>query len=214
MSQWDSELSERYNSYNILKPIYQTISNIISDGPVEKVLDLGCGDAYLSSLLPELEWTNLDKYPPDQSYSPIICQSIPEYLKTTPKRYDVVVSCFAVHHFYYPNLMTDIQNVLQPNGRILFFSILPSSDLFGHQEFNSLFFSRGFSVISLGIPYEILQINISVKSDRFKQFLKCKGWSHLGLFSEKQLQRMIEMVPNNLLSLRLRISYYNNISII
>lgn len=206
MSQWDSNLSERYKSYNILIPIYQTISNIICEGEVNRVLDIGCGDAYLSCLLPDLEWTNLDKYPPDKTYSPIICESIDDYLKTTNKKYDVVVSCFAVHHFYYPDLMVDIKNILLPNGRILFFSILPNSDLFGDEEFNSLFFSRGFSVISLDIPYEIIYVNVSIESETFKQFLKKKCWSHLDLFSEKQIQRMIEKVPNNLSSLRFMIS--------
>ena len=51
MSIWNSNLSERYKSYTILKPVYQIISNIIREIGINKVLDLGCGDAYLSSLL-------------------------------------------------------------------------------------------------------------------------------------------------------------------
>ena len=126
----------------------------------------------------------------------------------------MVISCFAVHHFYYPDLMVDIQNILQPNGRILFFGILPNSHLFGDPEFNSLFFSRGFSVLPLDMSYEIIEVDINIESDRLKQFLKYKGWSHLDLFSENKLQRMVEMVPYNLTTISLRISYYNNISII
>lgn len=91
-----------------------------------RILELGCGVAYLSGILSAD--TTLDRYCMDFAYNMLkkaktrcsqCVQADMEYLPYSDKSFDAVFVSSALHHFpYLENVVKETQRILKPNGHL------------------------------------------------------------------------------------------------
>jgi SAM-dependent methyltransferase len=219
MYRWNNQLSSNYQKVDILKKsgVYQCIvKRLLSlrDGieGVQRVLDLGCGSGYISALLPNCAFTNVDPYPPKKCHGVVIESGVREYLDGIYMEYDIVLCLFSLHHFYYNGWLEDVEKVLVKGGVCMIYTIDKDSGWFGDDEFNRVFFSRGFESHPIElvnrIERETMDVYGSINRGEMVEWLRSRSWSHLNMMSNDEIEFMVGLVPQGEFTIHLRVEVY------
>jgi 2-polyprenyl-6-hydroxyphenyl methylase/3-demethylubiquinone-9 3-methyltransferase len=84
------------------------------------ILDYGCGNGTLASLLREAGFSRVDIYDP----------FVPQYSTRPSERYDILLSFEVVEHSPHPaKIFDDMDQLLKPNGMILFTTLLQPAQM-------------------------------------------------------------------------------------
>lgn len=102
--------------------------------PGARILDIGCGDMYLSTQLPDYDWVGVD-IAPNQSND----KAIKHDLMTTPypfeaHSFDAVVCSEVLEHLWDPRVVQrEVKRLLKPDG--YYFMSTPNYDYIDHYMF-------------------------------------------------------------------------------
>jgi 2-polyprenyl-3-methyl-5-hydroxy-6-metoxy-1,4-benzoquinol methylase len=198
---WSDGLSDSYYKINILNSpellhfFQKELYGICQD---RNVLDLGCGDGTLHTLIPHRHWVNVDLFTkrPDL----VIKKDAILYLQEQkPSSFDVILCCFALHHFYTPQFRELVMFPLSNNGQFINFSISRTSPLFSDGGFNRVFFGKGFSDDTL--RYDMIRresVAIKINAKNFSHFIRERSWSNLAKMSDGEITYLLERIPKGL----------------
>lgn len=198
---WTDRLSESYYGINILnspelQQFYQKELDHICQG--RDVLDLGCGDGTLQSLIPHRHWVNVDPFTrrPDL----VIKKDAIAYLQDLkPGSFDVILSCFALHHFYTPSFRELVISALAKEGLFINFAISRSSPIHSDEDFNRVFFGKGFSEDTLKYDkVRRVKVDIKISAEEFAYFIRERSWSNLAKMSDREISYLLERIPQDL----------------
>jgi 2-polyprenyl-3-methyl-5-hydroxy-6-metoxy-1,4-benzoquinol methylase len=106
---------EKMKDTSRVKFLTQYIRKLVPKGG--KILDVGCGDMYLSTILPEYEWVGID-IAPDVSNMKAIKQDlmVPPY-PFPDKTFDAVVCSEVLEHVWDLRVVNaEVKRLLKPNG--------------------------------------------------------------------------------------------------
>ena len=215
---WSDSLSDRYCAVmNIMRSLemrdfYRRVLDPIC--AENKILELGCGDGQLSTMIQHRRWTNVD---PFTSHPDVVIQKdAVAYLESAePSSVGVVLCCFALHLFATPDIAQLVASVLEPGGRFINLSLSRRSPLFGDASFNHAFFGRGFCGRPLGPLFcsssqpSRHSIDIDMSCQDFSQFIQNRSWSNLALMSDAEIKYLLEKVPADLSAITLTIKVVN-----
>ena len=208
MPVWNNNLTTAYEQHNILnRPefIYYQQEYFRQHCLDKDILELGGGNGNLGDILKSNKWVNVDPY---SNSDHIIKQDAISYLENCSEKYDLVITCFSLHHFMVPNIKTLISKVLKPGGYFINSQISPQSEFFGNEHFNRLFFSRGFPTtptISTSTTnnfkfHEKTEQTITLKLgyQEMLNFIRQRSWSNLVEMSPSEVSNLISYLPNDL----------------
>lgn len=124
------------------------ITDLIKDGVPNggKILDVGCGDMYLSTQLPQFDWTGIDvnsTFNKGKAYTCDIESPPYPFLDDT---FDAVLCSEVLEHVFDPVVVTkEIRRVLKPGG--LYVLSTPNHDFIDHHlsGFQEIVFNPGRS---------------------------------------------------------------------
>lgn len=198
---WTDRLSESYYGINILnlpevQQFYKKEFDPICQG--RDVLDLGCGDGTLHRLIPHRNWVNVDPF--TRRPELVIKKDAIAYLQDlTPGSFDVILCCFAIHHFYTPGFRELVISALANGGQFINLSISRSSPLYSDGDFNRVFFGKGFSEDTL-IYDMVRRVNvvINISAEEFAYFIRERSWSNLAKMTHGEIAYLLERIPNDL----------------
>lgn len=124
------------------------ITDLIRDSvkPGAKILDVGCGDMYLSKVMPEYDWTGVDVNPTFNKGKAIICDIESPPYPFQDEHFDAVVCSEVLEHVYDPVVVTkEIHRVLKTGGTYILST--PNHDFIDHHMhgFEQIVFSTAKS---------------------------------------------------------------------
>ncbi|CAJ1375338.1 unnamed protein product [Effrenium voratum] len=215
---WDSATAEAHVKYNISDHscIWDEIArHCMPFAEGKDVADLGAGDGTLGKLLPQAgKMTNVDPFPPEDCAAKILKSDGVEFLRSQPDQsLDLVVATFAVHFMDRASLDKELGRVLKPTGRAIWFSFSQSSVLFGSEEFNSIYYSVGFSQDGSGTagssaPTTVLKIDRPATSANLRNHVAHRCHSNLKQMPEHMISKLLALIPEDLQALDIRLDVF------
>lgn len=214
MSNWKINQSILYGISNPLdNPLFRERLHqyLIPYCKGKRLVELGCGngDLYHSLKSETKEWIPVDPYPPPNSTKKIVKLTAKDYLLSIkPNHLEMVLCPFSYHHFG-DSIHEILLNRLGKQSSCLILSISRHSPWFNNDEWNHLFFSKGFesdifqnlkglvkhqkkmryrkTYWTFQIPFSSYQMSI---------FIKSQGWSHLD--NKYQIEQLLKGIPKDL----------------
>lgn len=150
------------------------------------ILDVGCGDMYLSSALPDYKWTGIDINLNTNSKSALKVD-----LESTPypltEQYDTIICSEVLEHLFDPVKVTkEIHRLLKPNGTYILST--PNFDWIEHftMYFRPVVFNPKQSWTKEHIHFYTLESHDSILQEAgFKTVYYTGGDPHFGLFFKR-----------------------------
>jgi superfamily II DNA or RNA helicase/SAM-dependent methyltransferase len=97
------------------KPLHIIADQLNQLAPKQKVVDLGCGDATLSTLCPQHLFTNIDAYSLNDKVEVYDITKLPENFSNS---FDVVVLSRAMWSTNKKDVLNEAKRILKPNGKL------------------------------------------------------------------------------------------------
>merc|ERR1719359_1811221 len=131
---WHSGTADAYDQHNLLDhpAIWKGLVEFLRPYTKGKtVVDLGCADGRLSTLIEARECINVDPYPPPNPQRDIIKMDGVEYLDSREDdSLDVVVTCYSVHFMDRAKLEQQLRRVLRKGGTAIHVNVSAKSPFF------------------------------------------------------------------------------------
>jgi len=202
---WRNETTAAYKEVNILDhPAYwKALSDFclpFSKG--KRMADIGCADGKLSTFLHAACCLNVDPCPPDDAEHVIKMDGV-AYLQTLENNsLDLVTVVMALHHMDRAALEHELARVLKPDGRAIYVSVSPSSNMFGDHSFNAMFFDN-WTVrdAQCGLddhPSQEVICERSITHDQLSAFVTNRAWSNLAVMPQDKIDSMVSVIPNDI----------------
>mmetsp|Transcript_41559 Transcript_41559/g.65957 ORF Transcript_41559/g.65957 Transcript_41559/m.65957 type:complete len:243 (+) Transcript_41559:101-829(+) len=200
--------AEAYELHNLFdKTYYETIVTKLTPYAKNRcVVDLGAADGRIGGMLENIaeQVINVDPYPAVKCYSPVIKMEGVEYLRTCrPHSLDLVFSVGTLGYLNAKDLQDECERVLKRDGKAIHITVSRQTPFFGHDNFNDMFFSKGWGPgghqkPARPVPPYTIPISIKFDARSMQNFITGKAWSNLELFSAQELNEMVAMIPDAL----------------
>jgi len=202
---WNSETAPAYKVANILDhPAYwKALSDLFLPFSKGKhMADLGCANGKLSTFLQAACCTNVDPCPPDDAEHVIKMDGV-AYLQTLDNNsLDLVTIVVAIHHMNRAALEHELTRVLKPDGRAMYVSLSPSSNIFGGSSFNSMFFhnwaARDAQCGLTDEPCQEFIFERDITCHQLSNFVAKRAWSNLAVTPQEQIDSMVSLIPDDI----------------
>mmetsp|Transcript_17328 Transcript_17328/g.39241 ORF Transcript_17328/g.39241 Transcript_17328/m.39241 type:complete len:233 (+) Transcript_17328:88-786(+) len=212
---WDAKTAEAYFHHSLTdsKLVWDAIAaDLLPFSKGRAIADLGCADGCFGHRLEAASLANVDPFPPADAPHPIIAMDGVAYLETCDaKSLDLIFATFAVHLMDRQRLNAEMERVLGPGGRAIFFSVSKNCTFFGSPEYNELFFSMGFEKSGSKDgekPARTLTIKIPQTHEQLHAFVTNRTWSNLKVMPEETIEKLASLVPKDLQSVDVSIDVF------